>query len=75
MVSYAVSNDLALQFWQMEQAQAGSGLALYEKILQSEDSYIIAFANTYGLESPFDPTRPDDLAKTFQNILTPENPT
>ena len=75
MVSYAVSNDLALQFWQMEQAQAGSGLALYEKILQSEDSYIIAFANTYGLESPFDTTRPDDLAKTFQNILTPENPT
>ena len=68
MVSYAVSNDVALQFYQMEQETPGSGLALYENILQSEDSDIIAFAEYYGLESPFAEGRPAALAETFGNI-------
>ena len=65
MVSYVVSNDVALQFYQLERENPGQGLALYEQILQSEDSDIIAFAEYYGLESPFATGRPEALAKTF----------
>lgn len=68
MVSYVVSNDVAMQFYQLEQETPGSGLALYENILQSEDSDIIAFAEYYGLESPFAEGRPAALAETFGNI-------
>ena len=69
MISYVVSNDVALQFYQKERQKIGSGLTLYEEVLQSQDSDIIAFAETYGLESPFAEGRPEALAKTFAEIL------
>ena len=69
MISYLVSNDLAIQFYQMEQTSPGTGLALYEQILQSEDSDIIVFAEAYGLESPFAENRPEALAGTFSETL------
>jgi hypothetical protein len=70
MISYLVSNDLAIQFYQMEQTAPGAGLALYEQILQSEDSDIIAFAEAYGLENPFATGRPAALAETFAEIIS-----
>lgn len=69
MVSYTVSNDVAMQFYQLERQTPGTGLALYEKILQSQDTDIIAFAETYGLENPFAIGRATALKKTFDEIL------
>jgi len=63
IISYVVSNDLALQIYQMELAQSGAGLALYEQILPSQDSYLLAFAESYGLRSPFSDTRLQEVAQ------------
>lgn len=71
MVSYVVSNDLALQIYQLEHKGISKGLRLYEQILQSEDSYLLAFAETYGLESPFAEGRLEALAETFSEIFEP----
>lgn len=68
MISYVVSNDLALQFYQKEQKLPGRGLSLYESILTSEDTYLIAFAESYGLENPFAEGRPEALARVFEGI-------
>ena len=68
-ISYVVSNDLAMQFYQLEQENKGAGLTLYEQCLQSEESYIITFADQYGLESPFAPGRLQKVAETFRNVL------
>lgn len=67
-VSYVVSNDLALQFYQMELEESGAGLALYEQILTSQDSYILTFAEEYGLESPFSESRLQEVSKFFETI-------
>lgn len=65
IISYVVSNDLALQIYGLELAEAGQGLALYEKILESQDSYLLAFSETYGLKSPFNPERLEEQAALF----------
>lgn len=69
VVSYVVSNDLAMQFYQLELDASGAGLALYEQCLTSEDSYIILFAEQYGLESPFTEGRLEEVAAIFRDVL------
>lgn len=69
LVSYVVSNDLALQIYQAELAEEGSGLAMYQKSLESEESYLLTFAESIGLESPFGSGRLEAVAKTFQEKL------
>ena len=68
MISYVVSNDLAMQFYQMELDEPYSGLAIYEETLTSQESYILTFAQDYGLKSPFDPARPEELRVLFESI-------
>lgn len=68
-VGYVVSNDIAMQLYQMEQEEPGAGLALYERCISSEESYIIHFAETYGLESPFAEGRLQKVAATFRSVL------
>ena len=67
-ISYVVSNDLAMQVYQMEQAKPGTGLALYEQTLTSQDTYILTFAETWGLQSPFSDSRLQEVAKLFQSV-------
>lgn len=68
-ISYVVSNDLAMQFYQLEQEESGKGLTLYEQCLYSEDSYLLYFAQEYGLESPFSPGRLASIKATFEAAL------
>lgn len=68
MISYVVSNDLALQFYQLEREQPGEGLRLYQRSLTSQDSYILAFAQDYGLQSPFTEDRMLQVKDLFQNM-------
>lgn len=70
-ISYVVSNDLALQFYEMEQIEKGSGLELYQQCLLDEGSYLLTFAETYQLESPFTDGRPEQIADIFRSILFP----
>lgn len=52
--SYVVSNDAAMQLYQLELADTGAGKTVYEDNLTTEESYFLAFLQDAGLESPFD---------------------
>ncbi len=69
VVSYVVSNDAAMQLYQLEQAQKGAGLALYEKELITAQTYFLAFLHEAGLESPFVPGRVQAVKTTFEQVL------
>ena len=69
VISYVVSNALAMQFSQLEIEEPGAGLALYERCLYSQDSYIIRFAEEYGLVSPFAEGYLESIAEIFASVL------
>lgn len=69
VISYVVSNDAALQFYALEQEEAGKGLALYEDALDSYESYFLAFLEENGLESPFQEGRMEKMRQIFEDIL------
>ena len=69
IMSYVVSNDAALQLYQLEQEQAGTGLARLEAHLTTEEAYFLAFLDSAGLQSPFAPGRLQAVRKLFEEIL------
>ena len=69
ILSYIFSNDAAMQLYQLEQAEAGAGLSLFEKNLASQQAWFLAFLEEAGLESPFTPGRVEEIAETFQAVL------
>lgn len=69
VISYVVSNDAAMQMYQMEQEEAGTGLALYEKELATEQTCFLAFLEEAGLKSPFAPGRVKAVRATFEAVL------
>ena len=70
ILSYVVSNDAAMQIYQMEQEEAGSGLALYTDMLYLwESTSPLTFLEEQGLGSPFASGRVEALAGYFQAAL------
>ena len=69
MMGYVVSNDLAMQIYDLELGEAGAGLSLYEQCLESQESYIVCFAEQYGLESPFAPGRLEKVSAHFKGLF------
>ena len=69
IISYVVSNDAAMQLYQMERSVPGSGLAILEENLTTEESYFLAFLRRAGLESPFAEGRIREVRETFEAIL------
>ncbi len=69
IISYVVSNDTAMQLYQMEQEKAGTGLAVFEKNLETQSDYFLAFVEEAGLESPFVPGRVKTLRETYELAL------
>ncbi|MBQ8237095.1 MAG: hypothetical protein IJZ39_02955 [Oscillospiraceae bacterium] len=67
--SYVVSNDAAMQLYQMELAESGAGLAVYEGNMDSAEYGFLAFLASAGLESPFDEGRLEMVRETFEGIL------
>lgn len=67
--SYVVSNDAALQLYQLEQAEAGAGLAMYQDNLIPAETTLLAFLEAAGLESPFTVGRIQSVAQLFREIL------
>ena len=64
--SYVVSNDAAMQLYQLEQAQPGAGLARMEENLDAQVYYFQEFMEHTGLESPFAPGRLQAVRETFE---------
>ena len=69
VISYTVSNDAALQLYQMEMAKAGSGLACLRENMTTRQGYFLAFLKEAGLQSPFTPGRITQVKETLQSVL------
>ena len=69
VISYVVSNDAALQLYQLEQAERGSGLDCLERNLETRQPYFLAFLKEAGLKSPFDEGRIQQVKETLQDVL------
>lgn len=69
IISYVVSNDAALQLYQMELAEKGAGLACMEENLDTEAQYFLEFLAEAGLESPFLPGRIQQVRRTLEEEL------
>ena len=69
VISYVVSNDAALQLYQLEQENPGAGLQRFEENLATNAQYFLEFLESAGLESPFDPERLPQVRETFESIF------
>lgn len=69
VISYVVSNDAALQLYQMELQNPGSGLKCYMDNLSTEEDQLLSFLQSAGLESPFSDGRITDVKETFESVL------
>ena len=68
LISYVVSNDAALQLYQLELEQKGKGLACLESNLGTTHGQFLAFLDSVGLESPFDYRRLTEVAELLRTI-------
>lgn len=57
VISYPVSNDAAMQIYELELEKEGAGLEKYLEMLPREHSNLIDTLDSVGLESPFAPGR------------------
>ena len=69
VLSYVVSNDAALQLYQMERESIGSGLSCLEENLATQEYYFLSFLDSAGLTSPFAEGRLQSVRKLFEEIL------
>ena len=69
VITYPVSHDIAMQVFQLEEAQPGEGLAKFLEMLPREYPDMLDSALNAGLESPFDPGRLEKVAETMRRIL------
>lgn len=66
VISYVLSNDAALQIYELETEQTGQGLDCYVQNMTSTQPYIMAFLEEAGLESPFADGRLTKVKQTLQ---------
>lgn len=69
IISYVVSNDAALQIYQLEQKASGTGAKLLQDHLTTQEAYFLAFVESAGLENPFEKGRAAKIRKTMENVL------
>ena len=53
LISYIVSNDAALQLYQLELQTPGSGAVVYLDQLATGEQTLLSFLDSAGLRSPF----------------------
>ena len=69
VISYVVSNDAALQIYQLEKETEGKGKALFEENLATLEGNFLAFVDAAGLQSPFEEGRLLDVRKLLEETL------
>ena len=72
VISYVVSNDAAMQLYQLEQETPGAGLQLLEENLDTQAYYFLEFLESAGLESPFAEGRIQRVRETFELFFAEE---
>lgn len=69
VVSYVVSNDAAMQIYQLELAQTGAGRKLWEDSLFTKQMGYMGFIKEAGLKSPFEEGRVAEIRATLEEKL------
>lgn len=69
VISYIVSNDVAMQFYELERNDPGSAYDVYLEMIVTDYDGIIETAESVGLESPFAPGRIKKVAEDLSDIL------
>ena len=69
VMGYVLSNDAALQIYEMEQTQEGKGLECLSRNMTSSQPYLLAFLEEAGLESPFADGRLAQVRQTLEKII------
>lgn len=69
VVSYVLSNDVALQIYERERQESGKGLECYVNSMTIAQPYLLAFLEEAGLESPFTPGRLSQVKQTLQQFI------
>ena len=66
VISYVVSNDVAMEIYQMEIENPGSGVEAYKELLNREDddTFLTAIEKA-GISSPFSPGRVEEIGAMF----------
>lgn len=69
VVSYPVSNDMAMQVYELELEETDAGMQRYIGNLTREFSGMMGLVDAGGFESPFAPGRLEKIAATIREIL------
>lgn len=69
VISYVVSNDAALQLYQLEKDTPGAGLQCFQDNLDTQETYFLSFLETAGLQSPLAPGRLEQVKATFESFF------
>lgn len=70
VISYCVSNDAAMQLFELDWAQAGAGVEKYLTLLENNRELTFCeLLESAGLATPFDAGRTESLAALFRTIL------
>lgn len=72
VVSYPMSNDLAIQLFALEQAEPGSGLEKYRQLLDRDFSGLMEAVEAGSLESPFAPGRLESVVELMRRTFAGE---
>ena len=70
VISYPVSNDIAMQIYALEEEQSGQGLEKFMEILDRDYEYFMDAVSAGGFESPFAPGRVERVAEQMRLHLT-----
>ena len=69
VISYPVSNDVALQLYGLEQEKEGAGVAKYLEMLEHESGDLLETVEQYGLASPFEEDSVKNSADLIKSIV------
>ena len=69
VITYPVSNDIAMQIYALEEEQSGQGLEKYMEILDRDYEYFMDAVSAGGFESPFAPGRIESVTEQMRTHL------
>ena len=69
VVSYPISDDIAMQIFELEREEPGAGMQRYLDNLERDFSSISGLVDAGGFDSPFSPGRIEAITATAREIL------
>ena len=69
VISYPVSNDVALQIYGLEREEEGAGMAKFLEMLEHESEYLMETIEQYGLKNPMDEGSVKEAADLIRDML------